>query len=103
MLEKKNSAFYLYMHGFIFREQWFLINGAVVAHLGSSGGSLVATIDCETAVPGSNPAISPACSGLPVLRGLPSGITLCCRMSSQGWQRRIRGINNRDFCNTENN
>jgi hypothetical protein len=41
--------------------------GAVVAH-GSSGGSLVATPDCEAAVLGSNPAISPAYSGLPVLR-----------------------------------
>jgi hypothetical protein len=35
---------------------------------GSSGGSLVATPDCEAAVLGSNPAISPAYSGLPVLR-----------------------------------
>ncbi len=42
--------------------------GAVVAHCGSSGGSLVATPDCDTAVLGSNPAISPAYSGLPVLR-----------------------------------
>ncbi len=43
------------------REQWWLIGG-------SSGGSLVATLDCKTAVLGSNPAISPAYSGLPVLR-----------------------------------
>jgi hypothetical protein len=43
-----------------YREQWRLI--------GSSGGSLVATPDCETAVLGSNPAISSAYSGLPVLR-----------------------------------
>jgi hypothetical protein len=52
------------------REQWWLIGlGAVVAHwLGSSGGSLVATPDCETAALGSNPAISPAYSGLPVFR-----------------------------------
>ncbi len=35
---------------------------------GSSGGSLVATIDFKPAVPGSNPGISPAYSGLPVLR-----------------------------------
>jgi hypothetical protein len=41
--------------------------GAVVA-LGSSGGSLVVTPDCDTAVQDSNPAISPAYSGLPVLR-----------------------------------
>ncbi len=34
----------------------------------SSGGSLVVTPDCETAVPGSNPAISAAYSGLLVLR-----------------------------------
>jgi hypothetical protein len=63
-------------------EQWWLIGGsssgslvgAVVAHCweqwwligGSSGGSLVATPDCE--ILGSNPAISPAYSGLPVLR-----------------------------------
>ncbi len=45
--------------------------GAVVAHYGSSGGSfgsssgsLVATPDCKAAVLGSNPAISPAYSGL---------------------------------------
>jgi hypothetical protein len=31
---------------------------------GSSGGSLVATPDCKTAVLGSNPAISPAYSKL---------------------------------------
>jgi hypothetical protein len=42
-------------------EQWWL-------SLGSSGGSLVATPDCAIAVLGSNPAISPAYSGLPVLR-----------------------------------
>ncbi len=35
---------------------------------GSSDGPLVATPDCETAVLGLNPAISPAYSGLPVLR-----------------------------------
>jgi hypothetical protein len=49
-------------------EQWWLIEGAVVAHCGSSGGSLVVTPDCETAVLGSNPAISPAYSGLQALR-----------------------------------
>jgi hypothetical protein len=42
--------------------------GAVVAHSGSSRGSLVATPDCEAAVLGLNPAISPAYRGLPVLR-----------------------------------
>ncbi len=35
---------------------------------GRSGGSFVATPDCETALLGTNPAISPAYSGLPVLR-----------------------------------
>ncbi len=35
---------------------------------GSSGGSLDATPDCETAVLGADLAISPAYSGLPVLR-----------------------------------
>jgi hypothetical protein len=35
--------------------------------MGSSGDSLEATPDCKPAVPGSNPAISPAYSGLPIL------------------------------------
>jgi hypothetical protein len=34
----------------------------------SSGGSYVATPDCETAVLGLSPAISPVYSGLPFLR-----------------------------------
>jgi hypothetical protein len=34
---------------------------------GSSGGSFVATPDCKPAVPGLNPAISPAYSGLLIL------------------------------------
>ncbi len=42
--------------------------GRITMPKGSSGGSLVATPDCKTAVLGSNPAISPAYSGLPVLR-----------------------------------
>jgi hypothetical protein len=42
--------------------------GAVVAHWGSRGGSFVVTPDCETVVLALNPAISPAYSGLPVLR-----------------------------------
>ncbi len=49
------------------REQWWLI-GSSGGTLGSSGGSLVVTPDCEAAVLGSNPAISPAYRGLPVLR-----------------------------------
>ncbi len=64
-----------------FREQWWLI--------GSSGGSLVVTPDCKTAVLGSNPAISPAYSGLLSGDGLPSGMTLCCRLSSEGQQRKV--------------
>ncbi len=56
----------------------------MVAHCGSSGGSLVVTPDCETAVLGSNPAISPAYSGLKPLDGLPSGMALQCRLSSEG-------------------
>jgi hypothetical protein len=39
----------------------------VVALGGSSGSSLVATPDCKRALPGSNPAISPAYSGLSIL------------------------------------
>jgi hypothetical protein len=39
---------------------WWFIVGAVVAHNGSSGGSLVATPDCKAVVLGSNPAISSA-------------------------------------------
>ncbi len=42
--------------------------GAVVAHRGSSGGSLVAIPDCDSAVLSLNPAISPIYSGFPVLR-----------------------------------
>jgi hypothetical protein len=42
-------------------------SAAVVACSGSSGGSLVVTPDCKPAVLGSNPAISPAYSGLPIL------------------------------------
>jgi hypothetical protein len=38
--------------------------GVVVAHLGSSVGSLIATPDSKPAVLGSDPAISPAFSGL---------------------------------------
>ncbi len=55
------------------REQWWLIGSSGGSReqwwlMGSSGGSLVETPDCKTAVLGSNPAISPAYSGLPVLR-----------------------------------
>ncbi len=55
-----------------------------------SGGSLVVTRDCETAVLGSNPAISPAYSGLPVLNGLPFGMAVHCRLSSEGRQREYK-------------
>jgi hypothetical protein len=44
------------------------VSGSGGGSLGSSGGSLVWTPDCDTAVLASNPAISPAHSGLPVLR-----------------------------------
>jgi hypothetical protein len=47
--------------------------------LGSNGGSLVATPDCKPVIPGLNPATSPACSGLPVLRWV-------CR---QGWYSKV--------------
>ncbi len=62
------------------REQWWL--------LGSSGGSLEATPDCETVVLGSNPAISPTYSGLPVL-GWAAIWDGTYRLSSEGRQRRI--------------
>jgi hypothetical protein len=60
--------------------------------LGSSdGGSLVATPDCEAAVLDSNLAISPAYNGLPV-HGWAAiwGMALCCRLSSEGPQKRIQ-------------
>ncbi len=49
------------------KEAVVALGEAVVAHQGSIGGSLVATPDCKPAVPGSNPAISPAYSGLQIL------------------------------------
>jgi hypothetical protein len=59
-------------------EQWWLME-------------LVATPDCNTVVLGSNPAISPAYSGLTVLRSAAiwGGMALRCRLSSEGRQRRI--------------
>ncbi len=63
-----------------------------ISFKGSSGGSLVATPDCEIAVLGSNPAISPAYSGLPVLRWAAIWMALCCKLSSEGRQRRILTI-----------
>ncbi len=44
------------------------LSGAVVAHSGAVVAHRYATPDCETAALGSNPAISPAYIGLPVLR-----------------------------------
>jgi hypothetical protein len=45
---------------------------------------------------GSNPAISPAYSGLPVLSWAAiwdgTGMVLCCRLSSEGRQRRMSTI-----------
>jgi hypothetical protein len=46
-------------------QMWIV--GAVVSYCGSNGGSLVVTPDYKPAVLGSNPAISPAYSGLPIL------------------------------------
>ncbi len=69
-------------------EQWWLI-GEQWWLMGSSGGSLVATPDCKTAVLGSNPAISPVYSGLLSWDGRPSGMALRCRLSSEGRQRKI--------------
>jgi hypothetical protein len=42
-------------------------NYSIFLYLGSSGVSLVATPDYKPAVPGLNPAISQAYSGLPIL------------------------------------
>jgi hypothetical protein len=56
---------------------------------GSSGGSLIATPDCETAVLGSNSEIPPAYSGLLVLRWAAIWDGTCCRLSSERRQRRI--------------
>jgi hypothetical protein len=67
----------------------------------SSSGSLVATPGCKPVVSGSNPAISQASSGLPLLDGLPSGMVLHCRLSSK-WQE--RKINSKEgFWYTKNN
>jgi hypothetical protein len=41
---------------------------STISAIGSSGGSLVVTSDCDTAVLGSNPETLPAYSGLLVLR-----------------------------------
>jgi hypothetical protein len=67
---------------------------------GSSGGSLVATPDCKTAVPGLNPAISPAFSGLPVLRwaAIWDGTSLYDVLRGAAEEN----VNNRDFCSTKN-
>jgi hypothetical protein len=74
------------------RDKWWLIWEHWWLIFGSSGGSLVATPDCKPAVPGSNLAISPAYSGLSSLDGLPSGMVLHCRLSSEGRQRRINTL-----------
>ncbi len=54
-----------------------------------SGGSLVATLDCDTAVLGSNPAISQPTLGCQSLDGLPSGMALPCMLSCEGRHRSI--------------
>ncbi len=72
-----------------------------VLHIGSSGGSLVATPDCETAVLGSNPAISPAYNGVPILRraaiwdGTLLKAVLCGAAEENTYYR--------DFCSTKYN
>jgi hypothetical protein len=68
-------------------EQWWLIVGSSGGSFESSSGSLVVTPVSKPAVPGSNPAISPAYRGLQILGGLSSGMVLHCRLSSEG--RRI--------------
>jgi hypothetical protein len=47
------------------------------------------TLDCETAIQGSNSAISLAYSGLPFLRWVAMWDGTYCRLSSEGRQRRI--------------
>jgi hypothetical protein len=58
-------------------EQWWLI------------GSDTRLCNCATAVLGSNPAISPTYSGLPVLRWAAIWMALPCRLSSEGRQKSI--------------
>jgi hypothetical protein len=83
----------------LIREQWWLIHGAVVAHSWSSGGSLVATPECETAVLGSNPAISPAYSGLPFLKW--AAIWDGASLSAVHLGAAEENIDSRDFCSTK--
>jgi hypothetical protein len=62
--------------------EWWLI-------LGSSGGSLVATPDCKLqswVQIQQSPQPTVDCQSLD---GQPSGMALCCKLSSEGRQRRI--------------
>jgi hypothetical protein len=67
--------------------------------MGSSGGSLVVTPDCEAAVLGSNPAISPAYRGLPVLRW--AAIWDGTLLKAVLWGAAEENIYNRDLCSTK--
>jgi hypothetical protein len=59
----------VFKHNNLFLPPWHGIFSTCAAIIyGRSGGSFVVTPDCEAAVLGSNPAISPAYRGLPVLR-----------------------------------
>ncbi len=72
-----------------------------VVALGNSGGSLEATPDCETAVLGSNPAISSAYSELPVLRwaAIWDGTLLKAVLSKVAEENMFK----KNFCSTKNN
>ncbi len=73
---------------FASREQWWLI-GSSGGSLGSSGGSLVATPDCKLqswVQIQQSPQPTVDCLSFD---GLPSGMALCCRLSSEGRQRSI--------------
>ncbi len=64
-------------------------HGSSGGSYGSSGGSLVATPDCKPAVPGSNQQSPQPTVDCQSLDGLPSGMVLHCRLSSEGRQKRI--------------
>jgi hypothetical protein len=71
-----------------------------VVALGSSEGSWEATPNCETAVLGSNPAISSAYSELPVLRwaAVWGGTLLKAVLSGVAEENMIK----KNFCSTKN-
>jgi hypothetical protein len=61
----------------------------IYVHKVSSGGSLVATIFCNPAVRGSNPAISQPIVDCQSSDRLSSGVVLHCRESSRRQQRKL--------------